>query len=351
MKNRNFLAILAYITIVLVGMTAFACSSGGNDDEPEKPPVVTPDTEKEPSDTSKTNPSNPSQPTPTDVTLTLSQSTVFWANAEACKQSIMVTTNASSWTAESNQAWCKTAKDGNMLTLTAGANPDKQVRVAIVTVKATGSTLQRTVTVTQSAGASGSWLNPTQSTIIVPSTGTYGVERPGISEMSVRVTTNLKDWTCRSDQEWCEVHCDATKVYIFANPYQGDEERAAVVTLSHEGMDYSQFTVRQSAYTSLQVAFPDGQVIPITGGTIRVKVYTNVSEWTATAASKDCWFTMTKTDANTLTITAPARQGSTQRQAQEVTITAEKDKETFTIYESVSTNESYGYGDVTEWDD
>ena len=123
------------------------------------------------------------------------------------------------------------------------------------------------------------------------------------------------------------------------------------MTLSHEGVDYAQITVTQLPPVLMQFEFPDGKTLPVNGGSIKVKVYTNVAEWSAAPASSNCWFTVTKTDNETLTLTCDKRQGTTPRAAQEVVVTADEETFRFTVSEASSSNEGYGYGDGSEWDD
>ena len=336
MTNLRYLGRLIFLALTLC--LTLGCREKEDDDSgPEKPPVI--------------DPVHPGEnEVIKDTTLSLSMASVFFAK-EGGKQSIIVTTNAPAWTAVSDQAWCHTSQNGTELIVEAGKNPDLQLRSATVTVKVTGSRLEQRISIVQSAGEEGKYITPTRATVRVPSSGSYGVYAPGLSEMPILVQTNLTDWTCRVDQDWCEVRCDAGNVYIRVAPHESMQERRAVVTLSHGGLDYAQILVIQMARTSLQLAFPDGTSLPVSGGTIRVKVYTNISDWSATPASADCWFSLTKTDDETLTLTATRRQGSTPRPPQQVTITAEKDSETFVIYETSSVNEGYGYGDVTPWDE
>ena len=270
---------------------------------------------------------------------------------EGGKQSIVINTNANQWTARSDQEWCHVEKDKMMINLVIDANPGDKVRTASVTVTA-GGKVERTVTVVQSAGKAGCYIFPTRAIVTVPSSGTYGMYLPSSTEMVVRVQTNLKGWTCSSDESWCVVRCDDGNVYFSVNPYYSTRQRTAVITLTHEEMEYSQITVTQTPWTSLQVAFPDGDSLPVDGGSIRVKIYTNASEWTARTASENCWFSLEVADSETLVISAPKRTGSTPRPGEEVIVSTEKNTETFVIYEAQSYNEGYGYDDgVTDWDD
>lgn len=348
------------LTLIMMLMAAIGVMScGGGDDEPsQKPPVVNP--ENPGGNGNGEDPGNSEDPgggedpggsedPQGEITLSLSQSSVFWGSSSG-KQSIIVNTNARSWTAQSDQAWCKTEQSGTMLNLSADANTGSQVRVAKVTVKAAGSSLERTVTVVQSAGDADKYILPTQAIVRIPSTGSRDVSYLGVWELSLHIQSNVTGWTCRVDQSWVEVRCDAGNVYVGVYPNAAMTERTAVITLSYEGKDYAQIFILQKEKTALQLALPDGNSLPIGGGSIRVKVYSNIADWEASVPD-GCWFTITKTDAETLTLTCQKRETGTPRLGQEVTITALKETEKVVIYEAASYTEGYGYGEESEWDD
>jgi len=217
------------------------------------------------------------------------------------------------------------------------------LRTANITIKTADGQLQRIVVATQSVASGGNYIRPVTQIVGAPARGMS-------METYVRVETNLTGWTCRSDQSWCRVRCDATNVYILVEGHFSMTERKAVVTLSHEGTDYAQISVVQDPTVTLQMMFPDGQTLPASGGTIVVKVYTNISSWSAQSKSGDCWFTVTKTDGETLTLMAPKRQGTTPRTPQEVLVTASDATFSFTVSEGQSSGEGYNYGDDTPWD-
>jgi hypothetical protein len=67
-------------------------------------------------------------------------------------KTITVTTNQSSWDAQSSQAWCTVVKEGtNQFTVTATANTDASGRTASITVTA-GNAPEVTLSVTQASG-------------------------------------------------------------------------------------------------------------------------------------------------------------------------------------------------------
>lgn len=319
------------LLLIAAALLMFASCGGGDDDEVPSPQPVTPST-----------PDNPNKPNQTETTLELSPTSIYISH-EGGQKTVTVITNAPSWTETSDQPWCTTQRAGETLTVNVEPNSSRELRVATITVKTSDGKEQRTLTVTQSENNDVSYIRPAQSTIIFSAMATK-------IEEAIRVETNLTGWTCRSDAEWCQARCDATHLYLFIIEHLLMEERRAVVTLSHEGVDYAQVTVTQQGTIMLETAFPDGNTIPVTGGTIRVKVYSNIQDWTASAPT-NCWFSIKKTDNETLSLTAPKREGSAPRAPQEVTITAEYKSTRFTIREASSESEGYGYDQATEWDD
>ena len=294
---------MRYLLLIATAMVVLASCGGGDDDDTPTPPPVTP-----------SNPDNPNKPSQTETTLEVSPTSLY-IDYEGGQKTVTVTTNAPRWTATCDQSWCTTKREGTALIVTAEANNE----------------------------AGGSYIHPIQTTI------TFSAKATKIEEV-IRVETNLTGWTCRSNADWCMARCDATNLYLFIVEHLLMEERKAVVTLSHEGVDYAQVFVTQEGTILLETAFPEGQTLPVAGGSINVKVYTNIKDWTATTAS-NCWFSIAKTDSETLTLTALKREGSSPRPPQEVTITAEYKTTRFTISEASSENENYGYGEGAEWDD
>lgn len=112
---------MALFSLFIMG----ACSSGG-DDIPEPEPTPKPDPDK----------------------ITIS-TTNFTAEAKEGTLTLTFTTNKS-WTASSDQSWCKPDKtsgaSGNAtITLTLEANPTEQERTAKITIKAGTATASATV--------------------------------------------------------------------------------------------------------------------------------------------------------------------------------------------------------------
>ncbi len=69
--------------------------------------------------------------------LTLSKETVDFPN-EAGEQSITITTNAESWTAKADKAWCHTTANGKLLKIAVDESGERLIREANVTVTAGG---------------------------------------------------------------------------------------------------------------------------------------------------------------------------------------------------------------------
>ena len=325
-----------FILLLLSAACVFLSCGGGDEPEPATTPTA-------PADTTDTdNPGGPGNP---DSSLFLDVSpAALYFEADGGQQTIVVSTNAPGWVTETDAAWCSLQRDGSMLVASVPPNDEGALRTADIVIKTADGGLQRTVVATQSMASGGNFIKPASHIVGAPARGMA-------METAVRVETNLTGWVCRSDQPWCRVRCDAAHVYLFVEAHSNLSERKAVVTLSHEETDYAQITVVQEPAVTLHVTFPDGRTLPASGGTIAVKVYTNISDWTAQPLADDCWFTVTKTDGETLTLAAPRRQGSTPRTPQEVQVTAGDAAYCFTISEGQSSGEGYDYGDDTSWDD
>lgn len=121
MKKFDKFLWMALFSLFIMG----ACSSGG-DDIPEPEPTPKPEPDK----------------------ITIS-TTNFTAEAKEGTLTLTFTTNKS-WTASSDQSWCKPDKtsgaSGNAtITLTLEANPTEQERTAKITIKAGTATASATV--------------------------------------------------------------------------------------------------------------------------------------------------------------------------------------------------------------
>ena len=134
------------------------------------------------------------------------------------------------------------------------------------------------------------------------------------------------------------------------SPHKRYKDREAVITASYEGKDLATLTIKQRAKIFFYFNYPDGTAMPVDGGSIVVKVYTNSTWWNVMTA-EDSWVTATKTDDTTITLTASARQGTTPRENQKIFISGE-DSSSFTVTDGGKTgNEGYHYDDnTTPWD-
>lgn len=177
-----------------------------------------------------------------------------------------------------------------------------------------------------------------------------GAMGTGSMEEYVYVGTDITGWTCSSDQPWCKVRNDEQCVYFRVSPHERYNDREAVVTASFEGKVYAKLTIKQRAKIFFYFEYPDGKAMPVGGGSIKVKVYTNSNYWEVIPPI-DSWITVTKTDDTTITLTAPAREGTTPREDQTIRIYGE-DVGSFVIKDGgKSSNEGYEYDDkTTPWD-
>ena len=89
-----------------------------------------------------------------DPVLSISQETPISFTKDAGEsevKTITVTTNQSSWDAQSDQTWCKVVKETNQFTVTATANTGTSNRTATINVTA-GNAPEVTLSVTQASG-------------------------------------------------------------------------------------------------------------------------------------------------------------------------------------------------------
>lgn len=197
----------------------------------------------------------------------------------------------------------------------------------------------------------GDYLIPTQNDVTIPWTGTWGQMVENFSKIWVYVTTNFEGWTCRSDAEWIVLDNDASSVHIFVSYNYHHGERSGNIILSHQGNDYSTIKITQKGMPAFHFVYPDGQSLPVSGGSITVKVYSNYT-WELGQPEAGCWVTATQVDQETLRLSAAARSSDAPRPDCHVTLIGWGVEATLTISEAgEGITESYQYdNDVTGWD-
>lgn len=178
-----------------------------------------------------------------NAVLTLASNALDMAKT-AGTEDVGITSNTT-WAATSDQTWLTVAPASGtgdaILTLSAEANATTTERTAIVTLKATGLT-DRTITVTQAAGAA--------TLAVAPTTASF-TSKAGSS--SATVTSNTA-WTATSSQSWLTLSTaagtgDATlTLTVTANTTTNP--RTATITLKATGAADQTIAVTQSAATT-----------------------------------------------------------------------------------------------------
>jgi len=187
--------------------------------------------------------------------------------------SVAVTSNTT-WTAQSDQTWLTvnpTSATGNgNLIFAAEANTGDSIRIAKVTVSATGVE-SRTITVTQSRKP---FLNVSANT--VPIARGYG------SMATDEVISNI-DWNASSNQTWLRVspksgYGNQSLVFTTTSANPKITQRSATVTVTGEGVSPQLITVMQAAGdtiltvtdTNLNIGYAEGSKVwtAVTSNTI-----------------------------------------------------------------------------------
>ena len=334
MKTKNMI-----LSLLMAAMSVVAGCSGGGDDEP-----IPPDT--------------PS----TSYTLSMSVSALSFEQSGG-QQSVTVTTNAPTWSAESSQSWCRVSQRGNTLTVTADANNGAEQRTATITVKA--ANVIQTITVTQS-NASGLYCRTN-----IPGEYVFTCENTGISWV---METNIDNFEAASSESWCKAevapipNSNNKKLMIEVESYKTKNEqgayglpRIATVQLTGGTVFSHTVTVVQNSLVHFTIRtflypFVDGclEMSP-EGDTKEVMIENNCYSWTPKTDAD--WLTVKRIDSFTLSITSTARAANdnTRRQAQ-VYIEDDSDpynyKATITVRDADSgiQGEDYNYDNHTDWD-
>lgn len=345
---KTYQQTLYQLLITTVFLLLASCGGGDDDDAPTPQPVT---------------PSNPDNPS-SAYTLTISPSSLNFGS-DGGTQSVTVTTNATSWTAESSKAWCKISQSGTTLTVSAEPNHEASQRTATITVKATGVSQSQTITVTQ-ANAEGKYC-----TTDMPNEWVFSYEA---STGSFLMTTNIEEFTVTSTEPWCTAYVE--------NGSSDDKKRLVISVTSYEKADGEGFyenelprqaTVRvaggnvfdrsilivQNSHIYMLVndayGFVDGCLeLSPEGETKEVSIETNCYSWTPYTDAE--WLTVRRKDGNTVVVTSRARSADdTNRREAVVKIVNDADEYNnvqFTVRDAQADihGEDYGYDSPTGWD-
>ncbi|MDR1825572.1 MAG: hypothetical protein LBR27_09670 [Bifidobacteriaceae bacterium] len=242
------------------------------------------------------------------VTLTLNPAVLWVAPVAGSTRTVTVTTNAASWSVESDAAWLtvspSSGSTGEQFTMTAQANTGA-ARSATVSVTAYG--LTRTIRVTQAA----------ITFTVSPSSWTAPLDGSGASP-HVTVTTPYSSWTITSKPAWVITSSDSgTSGGGFTVNTTGPNltrlYRAAPIVIQ-SGSQIRTYMVYQAAVT-LSVSPAVLWVAPKAGGTRTITVTTNGYVWWA-ESSAESWLHITPDPTGPrFTITADANTTGASRTA------------------------------------
>lgn len=345
MKTFQFVLFLLLISVAIVIPTS---CGGGGDDDPTPPPVT-------PSD-----PDNPS----TTYTLAVSPSSLSFGY-EGGLQTVAVTTNATNWTVESSQAWCKVTQSGTTLSVSVDSNSESQQRTAVITVKATGVSQSQTITITQ-ANADGKYC-----TTEMPDRWLFNYEA---SSQYFLMSTNIDDFTVTSTESWCTAYIEnglsAGKKQLVINVtnyekansegyYENELPRLATVHVIGGSVFDRSILIVQESHIQMYLHtynFVDGYLeLSPKGETKEVTIETNCYSWTPYTDAD--WLTVKRKDGNTIIVTSKARPAyDTNRRQAVVKVVNDADEynnnEQFLVRDAQADihGENYGYDNPTGWD-
>ncbi|MDD4727547.1 MAG: BACON domain-containing carbohydrate-binding protein [Dysgonamonadaceae bacterium] len=209
---------------------------------------------------------------------------------------ITITTNQSSWSAASDEGWCKiTDKTEKGFTIVVDANSTTSERNATVTVSA-GKATPVKITVTQQGSAPALSVSPKQIENVADTGG----------NTEITVTTNQSEWSATSDEDWCNIADKTEKEFtIVVDANNTTSERNATVTVSAGKATPVKITVtQQGAALALSVSPTEVLDVADTGSTTKITVSTNQSSWNATSDADWCSVT-DKTENSFVVFVAP----------------------------------------------
>jgi hypothetical protein len=246
---------------------------------------------------------------PVDPTLSVGSEMAELPASAVTSPAITVTTNQSSWRAESDQAWLTVNQLASSFTVTATANPSTSARTATVTVTA-GTATPKTVAVTQ-RGATAT-LSLSRQALSVPAAG---------ETTTITVTTNQSSWSpVSSDTSWLTVSKSGSILTVTAAVNNTPSARTGTVTVTAGTATAKTLTVTQAAGVSTlslsQYTLSFGSE-PETSPVITVT--TNQTYWTAT--SNVSYLTVTQS-ANTFTVRATSVNTTGVARTGYITVTA-----------------------------
>jgi hypothetical protein len=154
------------------------------------------------------------------ITLSASKANISLAGIQS-GDFFTVTSDVSTWTVSSNQAWCSVTKDYyyDRVNVSATENLTGAERTATITVSISENQFV-TVTVTQA--------KPTLSI----SKMELNVSKTPSSPATITVTSNVSSWTVNSNSSWCDVSKNGNSVVVTVSPNTTGNVREAIITVS-----------------------------------------------------------------------------------------------------------------------
>jgi hypothetical protein len=260
--------------------------------------------------------------------------------------SVAISTNIKGWTCKSDQEWCVPKVLGNSLECNVeGEYAGLESRTAIITFyngKETLGTLKIVQTPNPNPIPEKSYLkvgdNITQMVVS---------DRGGIA--NIYVDTNVKGWSCTSDQNWCKMtNTEASVMYDVEAGYAGTEPRMAMIIFYNGEEALDTLKIIQDPHPDIQVV--SFKVSP-NGGEYTVIVKTAVSEWSTW--TNESWLTVSKVSGATLKVVVAARPTgvSTAREGK-VYLKAHYNETYFVVMDDDPKwgGDDYNYGDNEDWD-
>ena len=343
--TKRLLSLFAIVVLMLMMAVVTGCGSGDD------------------GSTSPATPVNPDKPG-TSYTLSLSTSSLNF-EYDGGQQTVTVTTNASGYSAQSNQTWCRTSQSGTTLTVTVDANTTTEQRTATITVKTTEGNKQQAVTVTQAK------LPEKYCTTNMPDVWVF-TRYASFTEFVLQ--TNIDEFSITSSESWCTAKVLETTIanqktlVVTVEEYDArdalgayslDPPRTATVRIKSDGVIDRTLTVVQNTHVEIKtpelpyVGYNRVLYLSADGESKDVVILANCYSWSATSDAD--WLTLTPKDNGTLTVTSTPRTDNTARTAV-VTVFDEADQQQnycrFIVADkdAVLNESDYNYGGGTGWD-
>jgi hypothetical protein len=174
------------------------------------------------------------------------------------------------------------------------------------------------------------------------------------------VKTNMDDWSATSSESWCTLTVNEYKEIVVHLDAYGDNTETLQPRICEirvrAGSTFNQaITLVQESNVYISFAnYGQAVVLPSTGATVEVPVYTNCYQWTPSTTAG--WLTVEKVSPAILRIRSTAISASdTEPRSTLVTVTSAFDefmKNSIEVKDekAVLSEDDYHYGDHTDWD-